>query len=488
VLITSRFTAWSKGIATYPVWVLEPGPARELLLLRSGRAGTGEAAAADEVAQVVGYLPLALEQAAAYVAEQTGYGFAEYLRDYREKGKDFLARKERGATNYPDSVYLTWRMTVDRLPDGARAMLRLHAFFAPTPFPVSLYVAGAAKLREEALPEEMGAEAVPDKHAVREWKSSLVRYSMARAEPGDCISVHALVQAVERHAMGARAGEVARRAAEMYLRAKPKPSWDLVSRELWAGLVSHSRALAECEFVGDVMRGNLHAELLWVFLHAGNYTEGVAAGRRALEARERVLGPEHPDTLKSVNNLAALLRSQGDYGAAEPLYRRALEAQERVLGAEHPDTLRSVNNLAVLLYSKGDYGAAEPLYRRALEAQERVLGAEHPDTLRSVNNLALLLYSKGDYGAAEPLYRRALEAWERVLGAEHPDTLTSVNNLALLLDSKGEYGAAEPLFRRAAEGLAKVLGPKHPRTRTGAANHQRCLDAMGGLPDKRRRH
>ncbi len=81
-----------------------------------------------------------------------------------------------------------------------------------------------------------------------------------------------------------------------------------------------------------------------------------------------------------MNNLAALLE-KGDYAEAEPLYQRALEAQERTLGKEHPDTLASVNNLAGLLQDKGDYAGAEPLYRRAMEAQERTLGKEHPDTL-----------------------------------------------------------------------------------------------------------
>ena len=93
-----------------------------------------------------------------------------------------------------------------------------------------------------------------------------------------------------------------------------------------------------------------------------------------VQMNESQLGKEHPDTLSSVNNLAALLQNRGDYDNAEPLYRRALEARERTLGKEHPDTLSSVNNLAALLRGRGDYDNAEPLYRRALEARERTLG------------------------------------------------------------------------------------------------------------------
>jgi tetratricopeptide (TPR) repeat protein len=217
----------------------------------------------------------------------------------------------------------------------------------------------------------------------------------------------------------------------------------------------------------------------------GDYAGAEPLMQRALEERERVLGPEHPNTLASVNNLAELLRSEGDYAGAEPLFRRALEANERVLGPEHPDTLLSVNNLATLLSSKSDYAGAEPLFRRALEASERVLGPEHPSTLTSVNGLAESLRSEGDYAGAEPLFRRALEANERVLGPEHPNTLLSVNNLAVLLYDKGDYAGAARLFRRALEASERVLGPEHPDTITSAQNLADLMEKTGH-PDEAR--
>jgi tetratricopeptide (TPR) repeat protein len=268
---------------------------------------------------------------------------------------------------------------------------------------------------------------------------------MANAEDEDCISIHALVQSVERHALDVRAQEVPATVAQMYVKANPPPSWDLTSRGLWAKLVSHSRALAECSLLDDVLRGRLYGELASVFRFAGNYGEGVESARRALEARERVLGAEHPDTLSSVNNLACLLYRQGKYDEAEPLYRRALQTFERVLGAEHPNTLTSVNNLAFLLESQGKYEEAEPLYRRALEASKQVLGAEHPDTLISVNNLAELLRSQGKYDEAEPLYRRALEVSRKVLGPEHPTAkIYAANHKGFLDAMRSAESASEP--------------------------------------------
>ena len=84
-----------------------------------------------------------------------------------------------------------------------------------------------------------------------------------------------------------------------------------------------------------------------------------------------MLGKEHPDTLRSVNNLASLYQDQGGCPEAEALYKRALEASERVLGKEHPNTLQIVNNLATLYDSQGRYPEAEPLHKRALEARTR---------------------------------------------------------------------------------------------------------------------
>ena len=196
----------------------------------------------------------------------------------------------------------------------------------------------------------------------------------------------------------------------------------------------------------------------------GRYEEAEPLFRRGLEARERTLGKDHPDTLSSVDNLAALYHDQGRYEEAEPLFRRGLEARERTFGKDHPQTLTSVNNLAMLYRAQGRYGEAEPLLRRVLEASERTLGRDHPGTLASANNLAALCVSQGRYGEAEPLLGRVLEASERAFGEDHPQTLTSVNNLAMLYRDQGRFGEVEPLFRRALDASERSLGKDHPDT------------------------
>jgi len=265
-----------------------------------------------------------------------------------------------------------------------------------------------------------------------------------------------------------------------------KTKWELTG--YWHSLRRLDRDMGACYFgvytrwiaIPTNARDHyLAAQLGRFLLDNGLYLAAEPLLERALAARERVLGPEHADTLTSVDSLAQLLESKGDYGGAEPLFRRALVASDLVLGPRHPSTLVSVNNLAELLHRKGDYAGAEPLYRRALEVSERVLGPEHANTLSVVNNLASLLENKGDYAGAEPLHRRATEARERVLGKQHPDTLASVSNLAGLLVSKGDYAGAEPLYRCAMDGFDRVLGPEHPNTLLVVNNLAHLLEEKG---------
>ncbi len=183
---------------------------------------------------------------------------------------------------------------------------------------------------------------------------------------------------------------------------------------------------------------------------------------RALAIREAVLGPEHPDTLKTLNVLALVLSDQGDFGEARACFERALEVSERLLGPDHSNTAIVLNNLACLLQDQGDFAEARACYERALPILEKTRGPTHAITAALLNNLSLVLKSQGDYSAARPCYERVLQIRERTLGAEHPLTASSLNNLAILLVEQGDYGAARPYAERALAIIEKVRGPEHP--------------------------
>jgi tetratricopeptide (TPR) repeat protein len=261
--------------------------------------------------------------------------------------------------------------------------------------------------------------------------------------------------------------------------------WELA--DYWQPLRQIGQDMAECyaavlpRWVAQddpAEEGRIYTEVANFLRDNGQYAAAGRMYRRALELSERALGPEHPNTLTSVDNVATMLQDTGDYAASEPLRRRALAGFERVLGPDHPHTLKCLNNLAMLLAELGGLGAAEQFLRRALQGCESVLGPEHPLTLTFTTNLAGLLEKKGDSRAAGSLYRQALEGRERVLGPGHPETLASLNSLAKLLEDTNDAEAG-PLYQRALELSERLLGPEHRDTLAIMSNFGLLLEKTG---------
>ncbi len=127
------------------------------------------------------------------------------------------------------------------------------------------------------------------------------------------------------------------------------------------------------------------------------------------------------------DQLGVSLRARAAYPQAEQLFCLSLSIRKNVLGPEHVGVATSLNNLAVVLKDQGEYAKAEPLYQRAEDA----------NVATCLNNLAVLYADESQYTKAEPLYERALAIWEKALGPEHPDVATGLNNLARLYMDQG---------------------------------------------------
>ena len=200
-------------------------------------------------------------------------------------------------------------------------------------------------------------------------------------------------------------------------------------------------------------------------------------------SQERVLGPDHFDTLTARNNLAGAYEDVGRFGEAIELYEQVLADQERVLGPDHPDTLTTRNNLAFAYHSAGRFDEAIELFEQVLAEQERVLGPDHPDTLATRNNLAGAYYSAGRFDDAIELYEQVLADRVRVLGPDHPKTLTTRNNLAGAYRFAGRFDDAIELFERVLADRVRVLGPDHPDTLTTCNNLAGAYYSVGRFDD-----
>src|SRR5262245_52045505 len=193
---------------------------------------------------------------------------------------------------------------------------------------------------------------------------------------------------------------------------------------------------------------------------AFKFDEAFPLVERALEIRERVLGPDHIDVAVAVNSLAVLYWRKGDSAKAELLYQRARTIYEKSLGPEHPYVASSLGGLATVYFEMGDYEKAEPLFRQALTIWEKALGPEHANVSLVLDSLARLYQDTGAYAKAERLYQRDLTVKEKALGPEDPNVARALNNLADYYNDIGEVAKAEPLYWRALAIYEKSFGPE----------------------------
>ncbi len=220
-------------------------------------------------------------------------------------------------------------------------------------------------------------------------------------------------------------------------------------------------------------------QIAYSFVKLGRFGEAEPLCREATGRFRKVLGEDHPNTIRAINNYAEVLQSLGRSAEAEPLFKDALERFRRVLGEDEPGTIRSLNNYALVLNSLGRAREAEPLHKDAVERSRRVLGEDHPDTIQAINNYAYVLDALGRSSDAEPLYKDAMERFRRVLGEDHPDAIASVNNYGEVLRSLGRSSDAEPLFKDALERFRRVLGEDHPDTILSINNYAFILNTLG---------
>ncbi|KAF7965716.1 hypothetical protein HWV62_42185 [Athelia sp. TMB] len=202
------------------------------------------------------------------------------------------------------------------------------------------------------------------------------------------------------------------------------------------------------------------------FQMQGRYNEAEAILSRVLAQREKAagIGEDHLDALGTVHALAEVYTALGKYDHADKCFGRALAGREKQIGADHRDTLGTLNRLAHLRYLQHQDDDAEELYARLLEKREVEFGAEHLDTLDALEGLAHVYTSQGKLDDAMPFYKRALAGREKQLGPEHPDTLTTMSNLGELYREQGKYDEAEPLLARVLRSRETQLGEEHPDT------------------------
>src|SRR6266487_1387235 len=424
----------------------------------------GTIATAKDISQELGGLPLALDQAGAFILE-TGCSLIDYLALYTQRRNALLQRRGSVYTDHPESVTTTFSLAFDRLVQKnavAPELLRLFAFLAPDAIPEEIVLQGAPHLGASLQ------SLLQDGLAFNEAIEALRAFSLVyRDRERRTFSVHRLVQVVLKGTMDeAMQKQWAERIIKMlsavfsFEHINEVGNWPYCERVLPHALVGASLGRQYDFAFPEVPRLTLDVAIY--FLKRGRYAECESLIQYAFSTYKKVQGQEHVNVADSMNALAVLYLEQARYEQAEPLFYHALSIYEQELGSEHPMVTAVLRNIAHLFFRQGKYKQAIILCQHTLSMNEQELGPDHPEVARSLNSLALAYQRIGQYKLAEPLYLRSLSIYEEELGPNHPEVATVLHNLGDLCTVQGQYKLAEPLYLRSLQIREHILGSEHP--------------------------
>jgi len=501
--------------------VLDTSEAIELLLRRSKVAAVGEKTeaeikAAHEIVMELGCLPLAIEQAAAYIREAS-HDILQFLPSYRQNRKFHHNRTSKRNRMYSKSLATTWSLSfqkVQKSNEGAAHVLKLLAFLNPEGVLIEFLEAG-----KDGLTGELH-EIIADRTRLYDALAELTRFSLVgrQDEVSPRITMHRLVQSIIQDDLAPPEFDaILDTIIGLCESAFPRPEgggWHTVKlRQLGRAYLEQVIAAFGVMRQSSSYRAR---KLLWrigrFLLQDGNYRLGeevltkaleiatslnrvndpntlrltallaLAHHRlgkfhqaqllqvRVLELMENLFGEEHPDTLRVMGDLAISSGDQGKWEDAQRLQERVLVGLTNVLGPEHVSTLRATRNLANTYRNQGKWDHAQALEERALELMEKLFGQEHEETLYLMGSLAVTYRLRGKWEEAQRLQERVLEVSENLFGREHPSTLITVGNLALAYLDQGKFKKAQRLQERVLELRVKLFGQDHPSTLRATSN------------------
>ena len=523
IITTTRRLDWdSLGWSPMAVGVFDREQSITLLCKHTGDT---DGDAADQIAEALGDLPVAVTQAAA-AAKWGGYTLSDYLdRLSNHPLESSISRLE--GDDYPDAVGVTLFMAYEQALEQPRTKHPQQERIVTSLLDILSLLAASG------VPTHWLLALEDDSDAVRDSLSFLKRSSILQeSTDGDKTIIHRLQGQVYRETYLSEQGKfnIACTYATTILdkididqlanfEQQRQETRNLVEQIGAVTSQDHSRPLfSDPDFVallattirnaadlgmpqlaltltdsvtraGDTL-GPDHPSTLasrnnlaGAYQDAGRLDEAITLYQQTLEDRTRILGPHHPNTLTSRNNLAGAYQDAGRLDEAITLYQQTLEDRTRILGPHHPNTLTTRNNLAYAYQNAGRLTEAITLYQQTLEDHTRTLGPHHPNTLTTRNNLASAYQDAGRLDEAITLYQQTLEDHTRTLGPHHPNTLTTRNNLASAYQDAGRLDEAITLYQQTLEDHTRILGPHHPNTLTTRNNLAYAYQNAGRLTE-----
>ncbi len=465
VLITSRDQAWTHTAEPIEVDLFTEEESVAHLLRH---VPDMDAAEARTVAEALGNLPLAVEQASAWL-EQTGMQPRDYVAELATQATRILAMNQ--PSDYQTPVVATWNLSFERLKEQSPAavrLLQLLAFFNPTPISMTLLY------REELYSVVLSAdEAIHGQIMLPRVIRDISRLALIKVDQASrSLQIHRLVQAVIRSQLTDEGQLAVRHNVHKVLAgARPEqgdsadpanwPTYELI----WPHLVPS--VAEECDEART--RQLLIDWVRYQWIH-GEFESCLRLAQRLQNLWTNRLGPDDPQTLNLQFQMANVLRSQGRFTEARDLDTYVLERQREVLGNEHLLTLTTANGLGADLRTLGEYQLALDLDRQTYESLNDQFGEDFDRSLVAAHNLACSMRLTGDYRGARRLDQENYDRCRAVRQPDHPETLLAGWSLASDMRLEGDFRDSVELLRQIWEKYQLVLGDDLPATLRAATS------------------
>lgn len=451
ILVTSRNPAWAGIARPLEVSVFRREESKELLKRRGPEIDDTDA---DRLAEKLGDLPLAIEQAAAWRAE-TGMPVEEYLRLFDEKAAEILDTAS--PADYEVSVAAAWNVSFDELRTrnpAAHQLLQVCAFFAPEPIPRNIFTG----VRGISISPDLDA-ALRDPMQLSRTIRDIHRYGLAKIDyRHDTLQLHRLVQFVLSSRMTAQRAEKMRHGAHLLL-ANFDPN-DPVSSENWPRYHDVLTHAYSCGVItcNDRWVRNLVVNLMNFLYWWGDHEEAAKLAQDAVDTWSEQLGEADAQTLEAARNLGFYLWTVGRYGDAARRNQHTLELQREISGEDSEETVLA--ELAVVgdLRGKGDFVTAVELSEQIHTKAKGLFGEDDPTTLVTAHNLVVALGLAGKYQRGQELAQDTYQRRAEVLGYDNRRTASTLTALILARREAGDYVWARAEQEKLAERGVQMFG------------------------------
>ena len=478
IVVTSRNAQWGNIARTVEIDLFTRQESTELLRRRGGEISDLDA---DHLAEALGDLPLAIEQAATWRA-QTGMPVPEYLQLLRDNRTELL--EVGGPGEYQAPVAAAWNVPLKQLrtehPE-ALALLEACAFFGPEPISRRLF--SGVPQAPASVPESL-RNALSDPIKLNSAIREINRYSLAKLDHrNNTLQLHRLVQAVLKNEVPVEKHEDMRHITHVLLvNGDPNDPDNSTTWVRYAGLLPHAISSGAVHCTEKWVRGLL-INLVQYLMNIGDYESGRELSGQAWETWRRSIGERDLQTLTMARHYGFILRRQMKFAEAREINRQTFELMREEHGEDHEALLSVADAVALDLRGEGKFAEELAMRQDTYDRACRVLSETDPQTLVYGVNLASALRQMGQYYTARALDESIYQRRVVVHGSDHQRTFQSLDAIAMDLRECGRYVEACEMGEESFAKETEILGMDHPRV-IGALRNLGVAQRKAGQVEK----